>query len=207
MPEGTLFIVSGPSGSGKDTLLTELFARHPEVELSISSVTRDMRPGEKEGQKYHFISREDFERGLAEDAFLEHNAYRGNYYGTPKAPVEACLAAGRDMILEIDVNGAAAVRKLMPQAVSIFIMPPSFPVLRQRLSGRGTESAEVVAGRLKAAVAEIAQAVAYDYIVVNDDLLEAVGELSSILIGERARCGHRKYLIDEVLKDVESCNW
>ena len=207
MPEGTLFIVSGPSGSGKDTLLAGLFARHPEVALSISSVTRAMRPGEEEGQKYHFISREEFRRGLDEGAFLEHNEYMGNYYGTPKEPVDACLAAGRDMILEIDVNGARSVRKLMPQAVSVFIMPPSFSVLRQRLSGRGTESAEVVAGRLKAAVAEIAEAGAYDYIVVNDDLTEAVGELSSILIGERARCSRRKYLIDEVLKDVESCNW
>lgn len=207
MPEGTLFIVSGPSGSGKDTLLCELFARHPDLRFSISSVTRPMRPGEEEGRKYHFISREEFLRGLEAGEFLEHNEYMGNYYGTPKAPVDACLAAGEDMILEVDVNGARAVRKLMPQAVSVFIMPPSFSVLRQRLSARGTESEEVVAGRLRTAVAEISEAEAYDYIVVNDDLTEAAAELSSILIGERARCRRRKYLIDEVLKDVESCNW
>lgn len=207
MPKGQLFIVSGPSGSGKDTVLSKLFQRHPELRLSISSITRAMRQGEKEGEKYHFISKEEFLDGLEKDLFLEHNEYMGNFYGTPKEPVERCIENGEDMILEIDVNGAAAVKKLMPQAVSVFIMPPSFAELSRRLSGRGTESAEAVKGRLDASLREITQAVNYDYIVVNDDLDEAVNELSSIIVGERCRIDRKEYLINEVLENVESCDW
>lgn len=207
MPKGTLFIVSGPSGSGKDTVLGRLFARHPEVRLSISSITRPMREGEKEGEKYHFISRAEFEALLAADDLLEYNVYLGNYYGTPRRPVEEALAAGQDMILEIDVNGAEKVRRLMPEAVGVFIMPPSLAVLEQRLSGRGTEDTETVLGRLREAAREIAQADQYDYIVVNDDLDEAVEALSAVIVSERAKIARKKYLIDEVLQDVESRNW
>ncbi|MCI8360619.1 MAG: guanylate kinase [Clostridiales bacterium] len=207
MPKGTLFIVSGPSGSGKDTVLGRLLALHPEVRLSISSITRPMREGEREGEKYHFISREEFEALLAADALLEHNVYLGNYYGTPRRPVEEALAAGRDIILEIDVNGADKVRDLMPEAVSVFIMPPSLAALEQRLSGRGTEDAATVRGRLKEAVGEIARAASYDYIVVNDDLDEAVACMAAVIVGERAKIHKQKYLIDEVLQDVESRNW
>ncbi len=207
MPKGTLFIVSGPSGSGKDTVLGRLLAAHPEIQLSISSITRPMRQGEVEGEKYHFITREAFEQMLRENALLESNVYLGNYYGTPRAPVEAAIAAGRDMILEIDVNGAAKVRAQMPEAVSIFIMPPSLEVLEQRLSGRGTEDAETVRGRLKEAVGEIARAADYDYIVVNDDLDEAVESLTAVIVGQRAKIARQKYLIDEVLQDVKSRNW
>ena len=207
MPKGTLFIVSGPSGSGKDTVLGRLLAAHPEIQLSISSITRPMRQGEVEGEKYHFITREAFEQMLRENALLESNVYLGNYYGTPRAPVEAAIAAGRDMILEIDVNGAAKVRAQLPEAVSIFIMPPSLEVLEQRLSGRGTEDAETVRGRLKEAVGEIARAVDYDYIVVNDDLDEAVESLTAVIVGQRAKIARQKYLIDEVLQDVKSRNW
>lgn len=207
MPKGTLFIVSGPSGSGKDTVLGRLLAAHPEIQLSISSITRPMRQGEVEGEKYHFITREAFEQMLRENALLESNVYLGNYYGTPRAPVEEAIAAGRDMILEIDVNGAAKVRAQMPEAVSIFIMPPSLEVLEQRLSGRGTEDAETVRGRLKEAVGEIARAVDYDYIVVNDDLDEAVESLTAVIVGQRAKIARQKYLIDEVLQDVKSRNW
>ena len=118
MNKGKLFILSGPSGSGKDTILKEALLRHPEIKLSISSITRDMREGEVEGEKYHFISREEFEDQLAHDMFLEHNVFVGNYYGTPRGPVEECLAAGSDMIVEIDVNGAKQVKAKMPQATS-----------------------------------------------------------------------------------------
>lgn len=207
MPKGTLFIVSGPSGSGKDTVLGRLLSLHPEVRLSISSVTRPMREGEKEGEKYRFISREEFEALLAADALLEYNVYLGNYYGTPRQPVEEALAAGRDIILEIDVNGADKVRSLMPEAVSIFIMPPSLATLEQRLSGRGTEDAATVRGRLKEAAGEIARAASYDYIVVNDDLDQAVACMAAVIVGERAKIHKQKYLIDEVLQDVESRNW
>jgi len=207
MTEGQLFIVSGPSGSGKDTLLCLLFKTHKEIALSISNVTRPMRVREIEGEKYNFIPKERFMNMLDEGKFLEYNEYIGNYYGTPREPVEKCIAGGGDIILEIDVNGAANVRKLMPEAISVFIMPPSFSVLKQRLCGRGTEDLKTVDGRLRESIAEIKRAEEYGYIVVNGDLDEAVANLSSIIIGERSRIKRKKYLIDEVLEDVKSCNW
>ncbi len=200
MSRGKLFIVSGPSGSGKDTVLKGVFEKHPEIRLSISSVTRGMRVGEKEGEKYHFISRDEFEQLLKDDMLLEHNVFVGNYYGTPKAPVEECLDNGGDMILEIDVNGASQVKAKMEDAISIFIMPPSFEELKRRLTGRGTETAEVVRQRLQAALGEIECAKNYDYIVVNDDLDEAVNDLLSIIISERLRINRQKQIIDEVLE-------
>ncbi|MEE1197682.1 MAG: guanylate kinase [Acutalibacteraceae bacterium] len=200
MSKGKLFIVSGPSGSGKDTILQGVFKKHPEIKLSISSITRAMRAGEVEGEKYHFISRDEFEELLKNDMLLEHNVFVGNYYGTPKAPVEECLNAGGDMILEIDVNGAAQVREKMPEAISIFIMPPSFEVLKNRLSGRGTETAEVVEQRMTAALGEIARAKEYDYIVINDQLDVAIDDLLSIILSERLRINRQKQIIDEVLE-------
>lgn len=200
MSKGKLFIVSGPSGSGKDTILQGVFKKHPEIKLSISSITRAMRVGEVEGEKYHFISRDEFEELLKNDMLLEHNVFVGNYYGTPKAPVEECLNAGGDMILEIDVNGAAQVREKMPEAISIFIMPPSFEVLKNRLSGRGTETAEVVEQRMTAALGEIARAKEYDYIVINDQLDVAIDDLLSIILSERLRINRQKQIIDEVLE-------
>lgn len=200
MSKGKLFIVSGPSGSGKDTILQGVFKKHPEIKLSISSITRAMRVGEVEGEKYHFISRDEFEELLKNDMLLEHNVFVGNYYGTPKAPVEECLNAGGDMILEIDVNGAAQVREKMPDAISIFIMPPSFEVLKNRLSGRGTETEEVVEQRMTAALGEIARAKEYDYIVINDQLDVAIDGLLSIVLSERLRINRQKQIIDEVLE-------
>ncbi|MBR5011395.1 MAG: guanylate kinase, partial [Clostridia bacterium] len=177
-----------------------VFKKHPEIKLSISSITRAMRVGEVEGEKYHFISRDEFEELLKNDMLLEHNVFVGNYYGTPKAPVEECLNAGGDMILEIDVNGAAQVREKMPEAISIFIMPPSFEVLKNRLSGRGTETEEVVEQRMTAALGEIARAKEYDYIVINDQLDVAIDDLLSIILSERLRINRQKQIIDEVLE-------
>lgn len=200
MNKGRLFIVSGPSGSGKDTVLKEFFKICPEVEFSISSVTRPMRAGEIEGEKYNFISREKFELMIAEDRLLEHNVFVGNYYGTPKAPVEKCVAEGRDMIIEIDVNGAAQIREKLPEAVSVFIMPPSLEVLKQRLSGRGTETAEVIEKRIGEALREIGEAHKYDYIVVNDVLSDAVNDLVTVVRCDRLKTDRRQQLIDSVLK-------
>ncbi len=200
MNKGRLFIVSGPSGSGKDTVLKEFFKICPEVEFSISSVTRPMRTGEVEGEKYNFISREKFELMIAEDRLLEHNVFVGNYYGTPKAPVEKCVAEGRDMIIEIDVNGAAQIREKLPEAVSVFIMPPSLEVLKQRLSGRGTETAEVIEKRIGEALREIGEAHKYDYIVVNDVLSDAVNDLVTVIRCDRLKTDRRQQLIDSVLK-------
>lgn len=200
MNKGKLFIISGPSGSGKDTLLQELFKVRPEIKFSISSITRPMRQGEVEGGKYHFISREEFEELIKNDALLEYNVFVGNYYGTPKAPVVEALDRGEDMILELDVNGAALVKQKMPEAISVFIMPPSFEVLKNRLSGRGTEAPEVVQKRLNVALGEIKRAADYDFIVVNDKLNEATNDLLSVILGQKIKTESEKDIIDEVLK-------
>lgn len=200
MSKGKLIIFSGPSGSGKDTLLAKLFELHPEIKLSISSVTRPMREGEVEGQKYHFISREEFEDRLSKDEFLEHNVYVNNYYGTPKQPVFDAIEKGEDIILEIDVNGAAVVREKMKDAISIFIMPPSYEELKRRLTGRGTDSIEVINQRLSAALSEIERANEYDYIVTNDIVDRAVDDILHIILANRLTLDRQKDFINEVLK-------
>ena len=200
MSKGKLIIFSGPSGSGKDTLLARLFERHPEIKLSISSITRPMRVGEVEGEKYHFISREEFEERLSRDEFLEHNVYVNNYYGTPKQPVLDAIQNGEDIILEIDVNGAAVVREKMKDAISIFIMPPSYEELNRRLRGRGTDSEEVINQRLGAALSEIERAKEYDYIVTNDIVDRAVDDILHIILANRLTTERQKEFINEVLK-------
>lgn len=196
---GRLFIVSGPSGSGKDTVLKEIFKCCPEIGFSISSITRPMREGEVEGEKYNFISRERFEEMLENDELLEHNVFVGNYYGTPKAPVQKAIDEGRDMIIEVDVNGAFQIKEKLPDAVSIFIMPPSLEVLRARLSGRGTEKQEIIEKRMAEALWEIARAVEYDYIVVNDVLEDAVRDAVSVIETDRMRSDRNLHLINKVL--------
>ena len=200
MNKGALIIISGPSGSGKDTVLKELFKKMPEVEFSISSVTRNMRDGEVEGEKYNFISREKFQLMIKENALLEYNLYCDNYYGTPKAPVEKCIASGGEIILEVDVNGAANVRKNCVDNYSIFIAPPSFEVLKNRLTGRGTETEEIIEKRLAEAKAEMARANEYDYIVINDDLIKAVEDIRSIILNERLKVNRNTDLLENILK-------
>ncbi len=204
MNKGLVFIVSGPSGSGKDTLLCELFKKRPEIKFSISSTTRNMRKGEREGEKYNFISREKFEEMIKNDRLLEHNEYVGNYYGTPKAPVIDATENGNDIIIEVDVNGAAKIREKLPDAVSIFIMPPSFSELERRLSGRGTETEEVIKERLDNALGEIKRSLQYEYIVVNDDLSVAVDDIISIIESNHLKLENQKHIINEVLKNVKS---
>lgn len=200
MSKGGIFIISGPSGSGKDTLLKELFVKCPSIKFSISSITRNMRDGEIEGEKYNFISRERFEEMIKNDELLEYNVYVGNYYGTPKAPVVEAVEKGEDIFIEVDVNGAASIRKKLPEAISIFIMPPSFEELHRRLSGRGTETEEVINERMDAALGEIARATEYDYVVVNDNLSDAVDDIISIISSSRLTLERQKHIIDEVLK-------
>lgn len=199
MNKGRLFIISGPSGSGKDTVLGEVLKTYPDLKFSISSITRPMREGEKEGEKYHFISREEFEDMIKNDRLLEHNVFVGNYYGTPREPVEKCIEAGEDIFVEIDVNGAAQIRQKAKDALSIFIMPPSMSVLRARLTGRGTETPELIEKRLEAAAKEIARADEYDYIVINDVLEDAVADVNAIIRSDRAREERNEGIAQRVL--------
>ena len=204
--KGQLYIISGPSGSGKDTLLERLFWSYPMLEFSISSVTRNPRAGEVPGQKYNFITRELFSEMLDKGEFLEYNEYLGNLYGTPKQPVIDAMERGKDVILEVDVNGAAKIREMLP-CMSIFIMPPSMEVLADRLLRRSTEDDETAKRRLNAALGEIARAGEYDYIVVNGDLNEATNSLASIIISNQLKIENQKFIIDEVLKDAQSFDW
>ena len=199
MSKGRLFIISGPSGSGKDTVLSQVLKTYPDLKFSISSITRPMREGEKEGEKYHFISREEFEDMIKNDRLLEHNVFVGNYYGTPREPVEKCIEAGEDIFVEIDVNGAAQIRQKAPDALSVFIMPPSMSVLRARLTGRGTETPELIEKRLEAAAKEIARADEYDYIVINDVLEDAVADVNAIIRSDRAREERNEGIAQRVL--------
>jgi guanylate kinase len=181
---GQLFIVSAPSGAGKSSLVKALLEKDPAIRLSISYTTRAPRPGEVDGVHYHFVGREDFQARLERGEFLESAEVYGNYYGTSQPWIEAEMAAGRDILLEIDWQGAAQVRRLMPRAKSIFILPPSIAELRRRLEGRGTDSAEVIAKRMAAAAEDVSHALEFDYLVVNEDFDAAVADLLAI-----ARCG------------------
>lgn len=200
MNNGRLIIVSGPSGSGKDTILKKVLERMPELKFSISSVTRPMRSGEVEGEKYNFVSREYFEEMIRSDSLLEYNCYVGNYYGTPRGPVDEVIKNGGEIVIEVDVNGAHNIKKKIDDALLIFIMPPSFEVLKSRLSGRGTDSEEVIAKRMKEAQGEISCAEDYDYIVINDDLDEAVEDFITIIKSDRLAVKRQNKIIDEVLK-------
>ena len=164
-----------------------LFARRPEIKLSISSITRAMREGEIEGEKYHFVSRQEFEDMIKNNELLEHNVFVGNYYGTPKKPVFDCIEAGIDMVVEVDVNGAAQIRSKMPEAVSIFIMPPSYDELKRRLIGRGTDSLEVI------------RAKEYDFVVKNDIVEDCVDSIIHIIEAQRVTFENQKNFVDEVL--------
>lgn len=205
--KGTLFIFSAPSGAGKDTVLAEVLKQNDNLKLSISTITREMREGEVEGEKYNFISKEEFEKMLVNKELLEFNEYCGNYYGTPKAPVEKWLNDGYDVILEIDVNGAFKVKSKMPDAVMIFMLPPSVEALKHRLEKRGTESQEVVEKRLKQAKKEIEFASEYDYIFVNDDLDDAVFDLKAIIRANALLNENMQEHLGKVIDDAKSCNW
>lgn len=199
MNKGRVFIISGPSGSGKDTLMKKIFEKAPDILFSISSITRPMRVGEVEGEKYNFVSRERFEEMIANDELLEHNVFVGNYYGTPKAPVLKAVENGKNMLIEVDVNGAYQIFEKIPDAVSIFIMPPSLEVLKNRLTGRGTDSQEVIDKRLFEALREIASAKDYDYIVVNDDLETAANDFVSIMSVDKFKTDRNLELINKIL--------
>lgn len=178
---GNLFIVSGPSGAGKGTLVDALVDRVPDIWVSISATTRGPRPGEAEGEHYFFISAERFDELVACDGLLEWAEVHGNRYGTPRGPVEEMVRAGRQVILEIDPQGARQVKSVWPQAILIFIRPPSMDELRRRLEGRGSETPEQVELRLRTAQTELEFAGIYDFVVINDDVVRAADELAAII--------------------------
>lgn len=178
--QGVLFIVSAPSGAGKTSLVKALLKADPVIRLSVSYTTRAPRPGETDGRDYHFVSHERFQTMLAEGEFLEFAEVYGNFYGTSKGSIARDLAAGRDILLEIDWQGAKQVRQHFPSSVSVFILPPSFNALRTRLAGRGQDSDEVIERRLAAAAHDVAHADAFNYIIVNDDFDHAVSDLVAI---------------------------
>jgi guanylate kinase len=176
-----VFVITGPSGVGKGTLIRGLMERHPQLELSVSATTRAPRPGEADGVDYHFLSREEFDKRVAEEAFVEHADYAGRSYGTLRSELEARVRAGTPVVLEIEVQGARQVRAAMPEAVQVFIAPPSLDALRTRLIGRGTDDAEEVERRLRVAEQELAAQPEFGHVVVNDRLDEALEQLVGIV--------------------------
>lgn len=189
--KGKVFIVAGPSGAGKSTVLSRLLAERDDLFYSVSATTRTPRIHEVDGKDYHFISAERFQHMMKEDAFLECAEYVGNFYGTPRAPVEAAVNAGKDAILEIEVQGASQVYAKRPDTIRIFIIPPSWEELERRLTARGTDTPEKIQKRLLRARVELDAAREYDYIVLNDSVDSAVAELRAIMLAEHCRSAER----------------
>ncbi|KGI76854.1 guanylate kinase [Oleiagrimonas soli] len=202
-PQGTLFVVAAPSGAGKSTLVNALLEREPSISLSISHTTRPPRPGEAYGQHYYFVEREAFEQEVADGIFLEHAEVHGNLYGTSRRTVQELMAQGRDVLLEIDWQGAQQIRVTMPDCVSVFILPPSRVELERRLRGRASDSDEVIERRLRNSREEIAHAHEFDYIIVNDRFEDALDDLQAIVRAVRLRTplqrARHQVLIDELL--------
>ncbi len=185
--QGNLYIVSAPSGAGKTSLVRALLEQDRAIRLSVSYTTRAARPGEEEGIHYHFISQDEFKRRLEAGDFLESAEVYGNHYGTSHSWVVSQLEQGHDILLEIDWQGAQQVRKLLPQAITIFILPPSLQALRERLSGRGQDSQNIIDARMKTARDEVSHAPEFDYVIINDDFYAALQDLAAVTRAERLR--------------------
>jgi len=213
---GSLVVISGPSGAGKDTVVAKYLRKRNKNKawLSVSCTSRAMRPGDKEGKSYYFLSREKFEEKISNGDFLEYALYNDNYYGTPKEHIEEHLKNGEDVFLVIEVQGALKVKELVPEAICIFIMPPSMKELRKRLVGRKTESKEKVLNRFKTAYQEINEVANYNYVVTNDEISNAVEKIHAILLSEKCRVdrieqvylGNEEEEIHELLMDEEFVN-
>ncbi len=194
--KGLLLVVSGPSGAGKGTICKGLLEKNKSIELSISATTRDPRPGEVDGVNYYFLKREEFKEMLSENEFLEHAEVYGNYYGTPKTKVLEKLEQGKDVLLEIDIQGALKVKEIYKDGVFVFILPPSMEELKSRLELRGTETRESMIRRFESAYDEIGYAFKYDYAVLNDEVDSAVSKMEAIIEAEKCRVHRQKNLIE-----------
>lgn len=202
MNKGNLYIISAPSGAGKTSLVKELVANLDDLIVSVSHTTRQMRDGEIHGKDYFFIDVQQFKTMQSENAFLECAQVFDNFYGTAQQTVETNLAQGQDVILEIDWQGAQQVRKLIPQALSIFILPPSIEVLQQRLENRGKDDAQIIARRMKDAVTEMSHYPEFDYLVVNDDFSVALNALKSIVIANRLKQARQSAVLQSLLTNL-----
>ena len=200
--QGSLVVVSGFAGTGKGTVMKELLSRYDSYALSISATTRNPRPGEVDGREYFFKTKEEFEQMISEGAFVEYACYVGNYYGTPKQYVEEQLLAGKDVILEIEIQGALKIKEQFPEALLLFIAPPSAEVLKQRLTDRGTETQEVIDMRLARAVEESQGMDNYDYLAVNDDLDECVETVHHMIQCEGWKMSRRQADVEELRRQI-----
>ncbi|WP_108944790.1 guanylate kinase [Shewanella halifaxensis] len=200
---GNLFIVSAPSGAGKSSLISALLRDQPlDKQVSVSHTTRQPRPGEENGQHYHFVNQGEFKRLIAENAFFEWAEVFGNYYGTSRVTIEQTLAKGIDVFLDIDWQGAQQVKKLMPESIGVFILPPSKAELERRLTGRGQDSAEVIAGRMAQAVSEMSHYNEYDFVIVNDDFDKALADLLAIIRSQRLTSASQIHTQNDMIKDL-----
>lgn len=199
MEQGILIVVSAPAGCGKDTILEQALRKNENLFYSVSATTREIRPNETDGVSYHFRTREAFERMIAEGGLLEYTEYCGNYYGTPKKAVEEMLAAGKDVILKIEVEGAMNIKRIFPDCAMIFILPPSFEELSRRLHKRGTEDEETILKRIETARRELTYAENYDYLIVNGELSAAVEDFLAVVSAEKKKTARRGELISALL--------
>ena len=201
--KGILIVVSGFSGAGKGTLMKEIMKQYDNYALSISATTRKPREGEMDGREYFFRTVDEFEKMIAQDELIEYAKYVSNYYGTPKAYVEEKLAEGKDVILEIEIQGALKVKEKFPETLLLFVTTPSAEILRNRLIGRGTEAMDVIENRMKRAIEEAEGMGEYDYLVVNDNLQECVEEMHHIIQGEHRRTFRNKELIEQMKRELK----
>ena len=204
--KGILVVVSGFSGSGKGTRMKALVEKYHQYALSISATTRQPRPGEENGREYFFVTREAFQKMAEENALIEYAQYVENYYGTPREYVEKQLASGRDVILEIEIQGALRIKEQYPDALLLFVTPPSAEELKRRLTNRGTESAEVIEARLKRAAEEAEGVEAYDYIVVNDDLEACTERLHQLIEAQHSRTSLQKEFLNRIRAELKHLN-
>ena len=204
--QGILAVVSGFSGAGKGTIMKALLEKYDNYALSISATTRKPREGEEHGREYFFLTVDQFEEMIANDQLIEHARYVSNYYGTPRSYVEEKMAEGKDVILEIEIQGALKVKEKFPETLLVFVVPPSAEELKKRLVGRGTETAEVIADRMNRAVEEAAEMESYDYILINETVDKAVEELHNLIQSQHMKASHNKELVLKMKEELKAIN-